>query len=156
MEQFIGLDVSPCITHLCVIATYGKPVWQGQGPSTPEAIAATIKARAAKVVRIGLESGPLSTWHWHALKAMGLPVVCLDARHAQAALSLQVNKTDRNDAHGLAQIVRMGWYREVGVKSMESHTVRALLGVRAPPLNQRREPIKLARPAWHLPRLPRP
>ena len=79
MEQFIGLDVSQRTTHLCVIASDGKPFWQGQCLSTPEAIAATIKARAANVVRIGLESGPLSTWHWHALNAMGLPVVCLDA-----------------------------------------------------------------------------
>ena len=131
MEQFVGLDVSQKITHLCVIAGDGAIIWQGQCASTPEAIAATIKARAAHVVRIGLGSGPLSTWHWHALNAMDLPVVCLDARHAQAALSLQVNKTDRNDAHGLAQIVRMGWYRAVGVKSLKSHTVRAMLGVRA-------------------------
>jgi transposase len=79
-------------------------------------------------VRIGLESGPLSTWHWHALKAMGLPVVCLDSRHAQATMSGQVNK---NDAHGLAQIVRVGWYREVGVKSLDSHTIRSMLGARA-------------------------
>jgi transposase len=131
MEQFVGLDVSQKTTHLCVVAGDGAIVWQGQCASTPEAITATIKARAAQVVRIGLESGPLSTWHWHALNALGLPVVCLDARHAQAALSLQVNKTDRNDAHGLAQLVRMGWYRAVAVKSLESHSARALLGVRA-------------------------
>jgi len=131
MEQYVGLDVSQKITHLCIVASDGKVVWRGQCASTPEDIARTIKARAPQVVRIGLESGPLSTWHWHALTTMGLPVVCLDARHAQAALSLQVNKTDRNDAEGLAQIVRMGWYREVSVKSMESHTVRAMLGVRA-------------------------
>jgi transposase len=131
MEQYVGLDVSQKTTHLCVIASNGKAVWRGQCASTPEDIARTIKARAPQVVRIGLESGALSTWHWHALTAMGLPVVCLDARHAQAALSLQVNKTDKNDAEGLAQIVRMGWYREVGVKSMESHTVRAMLSVRA-------------------------
>jgi transposase len=62
---------------------------------------------------------------------LGLPVICLDARHAQAALSLQLNKTDRNDAHGLAQMVRMGWYRAVAVKSLASHRARALLGVRA-------------------------
>jgi len=131
MEQFVGLDVSQKITHLCVIAGDGAIVWQGQCASTPEAIAATIKARAPKVVRVGLESGPLSTWHWHALNALELPVVCLDARHAQATLGLQLNKTDRNDAHGLAQMVRMGWYRAVAVKSLESHSARALLGVRA-------------------------
>ena len=56
------------------------------------------------MARIGLESGPLSAWHWHELKKLGLPVVCLDARHAKAALSMQLNKSDRNDARGLAQI----------------------------------------------------
>src|SRR3954464_4947110 len=78
-----------------------------------------------------VETGPLSTWHWHALKAMGLPVICIDARHAKAALSMQINKTDRNDAAGLAQIMRTGWYREVGVKSLDNHQIRAVLGARA-------------------------
>lgn len=131
MQHFIGLDVSQEMTHLCVIGSDGKTVWQGRCLSTPEDIAGTIRAKASDVVRIGLESGPLSTWHWHALKAMGLPVVCLDSRHAQATMSGQVNKTDKNDAYGLAQIVRAGWYREVGVKSLDSHTVRSMLGARA-------------------------
>ena len=131
MEQFVGLDVSQEMTHLCVIGGDGKIVWQGKCLSTPESIAETIRSRAPDVVRIGLESGPLSTWHWHALKAMGLPVVCLDSRHAQATMSGQVNKADKNDAYGLAQIVKAGWYREVGVKSLVSHTIRSMLGARA-------------------------
>lgn len=131
MQHFVGLDVSQEMTYLCVIGNDGKAVWQGKCLSTPEDIAGTIRSKAPDVVRIGLESGPLSTWHWHALKAMGLPVVCLDSRHAQATMSGQVNKTDKNDAHGLAQIVRAGWYREVGVKSLDSHTVRSMLGARA-------------------------
>ena len=131
MEHFVGLDVSQEMTHLCVIDGQGKTVWQGRCLSTPEAIAGTIKSKTPEVVRIGLESGPLSTWHWHALKAMGLPVVCLDARHAQATMSGQVNKTDKNDAYGLAQIVKAGWYREVGVKSLDSHAIRSMLGARA-------------------------
>ena len=131
MDQFVGLDVSQAMTHLCVIGVDGKIVWQGKCISTPEDIAGTIRAKAPDVTRIGLESGPLSTWHWHALRAMGLPVVCLDARHAQATMSGQVNKTDKNDAHGLAQIVKAGWYREVGVKSLDSHAVRSMLGARA-------------------------
>ncbi len=131
MEHFVGLDVSQEMTHLCAIDGQGKTVWQGRCLSTPEEIAGTIKSKAPDVVRIGLESGPLSTWHWHALKAMGLPVVCLDARHAQATMSGQVNKTDKNDAYGLAQIVKVGWYREVGVKSLDSHAIRSMLGARA-------------------------
>jgi transposase len=125
------LDVSLELTSICVVDSSGKTLWQGKCASTPETIAATIRARAAKAARVGLESGPLSIWHWHELRKLGLPVVCLDARHAKAALSLQLNKSDRNDARGLAQIVRTGWYREVAVKSMDSQLIRSLLTTRA-------------------------
>jgi transposase len=131
MEQFVGLDVSQKLTHISVIDHKGVVVWRGTCLSTPEDMATTIRARAPHAVRIGLETGPLSTWHWHALKKMGLPVICIDARHAKAALSMQINKTDKNDAEGLAQIMRTGWYREVGVKSLDSHKIRAVLGARA-------------------------
>jgi transposase len=89
-------------------------VWRGQVDSTPEAIASAVNQHAPHAVRIGLESGQLSSWLFHELKEAGLPVICVDARHAKAALSLKVNKTDANDALGLAQIMRVGWYREVG------------------------------------------
>ena len=131
VEQFVGLDVSQKLTHVCVVDQTGSVVWRGTCLSTPEDIAATVRAKAPDAVRIGLETGPLSTWHWHALKAMGLPVIGLDARHAKAALSRPINKTDRNDAAGLAQIMRTGWYREVGVKSLDNHQIRAVLGARA-------------------------
>ncbi len=131
MERYVGLDVSREQTAVCVVDGDGKTLWQGKCASTPEAIAATIRTRAPEAVRIGLESGPLSAWHWHELRKLGLPVVCLDARHAKAALALQLNKSDRNDARGLAQIVRTGWYREVAVKGVDSHLVRSLLTTRA-------------------------
>ncbi len=131
MDHYVGLDVSLEQTSVCVIDGDGKTLWQGKCASNPEAIAATIRARATAVVRIGLESGPLSSWHWHGLKKLGLPVVCLDARHAKAALALQLNKTDRNDARGLAQIVRTGWFREVAVKSVDSQLIRSMLTTRA-------------------------
>ncbi len=131
VEQYVGLDVSLEQTSVCVVDASGETLWQGKCASTPEAIAAAIRARAPEVVRVGLESGPLSAWHWHELKKLGLPVVCLDARHAKAALSMQLNKSDRNDARGIAQIVRTGWYREVMVKSMDSQLVRSLLTTRA-------------------------
>lgn len=82
-------------------------------------------------MKIELKAGSLSSWFWHELQAMSLPVVCLDARHAKAALAAHVNKTDKNDALGLAQIVRTGWYREVRVKSFASHALRGLLTSRA-------------------------
>ncbi len=131
MDQYVGLDVSLEQTSICVVDINGKPLWQGKCASTPEALAAVIRTKAPGVVRIGLESGPWSSWHWHELKRLGLPVVCLDARHAEAALSLPLNKTDQNDARGLAQIVRTGWYREVAVKSIDSQLLRSLLTSRA-------------------------
>jgi transposase len=108
VEQYVGLDVSLAQTSICVVDGSGRTLWQGKCASTPEAIAAAIRAKAPEVARVGLESGPLSAWHWDELKKLGLPVICLDARHAKAALSLQLNKSDRNDARGLAQIVRTG------------------------------------------------
>ncbi len=117
-EQFVGLDVSQAETSVCVVDGAGKVVWQGKCASTPEAMAATVQRRAPHVARIALETGPMSAWHYRSLTALGLPVVCIDARHAKAALAMQLNKTDANDAVGLAQIVRTGWYREVAVKSV--------------------------------------
>jgi transposase len=131
MGHYVGLDVAMRETHVCVIDENGETRWQGRCRSVPEAIVAVIRTHAPAVERIALETGPLATWHWHALKEARLPVVCLHARHAKAALSLQLNKTDTNDAHGLAQLVRSGWYREVAVKSLESHRLRAALTARA-------------------------
>ena len=138
-QHYVGLDVSLEMTSVCVLDEAGAVVWRGKVASTPEAIATAISARAPQAARIGLETGPLCTWHWHSLRALGLPVVCLDARHAKAALSLQLNKTDANDAYGLAQIVRTGWYKEVAVKSQGSHRLRTLLSSRAQLVNMRRD-----------------
>lgn len=131
MEQFVGLDISQAWTHLCVVDGKGKKTWQGKCSTKPEEIAKTIRERAPFAVTIGLESGALSPWLWHALKGMELPVVCIDARHAHGALGMQINKTDANDAHGIAQMMRTSFFKEVRVKSMDSHRVRTLLGARA-------------------------
>ncbi len=130
MEQYVGLDVSQKETAICVIDGAGAKLWEGVSRSTPDAIAGVLKKRAPMATRVGMETGPLAVWHWHALKHLGVPVVCLHARQAKAALSLQANKTDRNDAHGLAQIVRTGWYRAVEMKSLQSHELRVLLQAR--------------------------
>jgi transposase len=137
MEHYVGLDVSLEETAICVLDKTGKVIWRGRCSSDPDAIARTVRDRAPFAVRIGLETGQLSTWLVHSLRRLDLPVVCLDARHAKAALSLQVNKTDDNDAHGLAQIVRTGWYREVAVKSLDGQLVRALITARAQLVAQR-------------------
>ena len=97
----------------------------------PETIAAFVKSHAPHVARIGLEAGATSTWLWTELNKMGLPVICIDARHAKAALKMQINKSDRNDAVGIARIMQCGWYKEVRVKDLDSHAIKALLVSRA-------------------------
>ncbi len=131
MELYVGMDVSLKETSICVVDGNGKIVCEGTVLSEPAAIAAFIKVKAAGAKRIGLETGPTTTWLWHELRALGLPVICIDARHAKAALSLQINKSDRNDAIGLARIMQAGWYKEVRVKSLPCHEVRAVLNSRA-------------------------
>ena len=131
MKQYVGLDVSLEETSVCVMDEAGKIVFKGKVPSTPEAIKACVGEQAPHGERVVLESGPLSTWHWHGLRALGVAVVCLDARQAHAALSCRVNKTDENDAEGLAHLARTGWYREVNVKSMASHHGHSLLAARS-------------------------
>ena len=130
MGQYVGLDVSLEETKVHVLDEQGKRVWRGTCVSHPAAIEATIRKHAPEAVRIGLETGPLTTWLWQALTDAGLPMVCLDARQAKAALNMRINKTDDNDAEGLAQLVRSGWYREVRVKSREAMLVRSLIGAR--------------------------
>ncbi len=131
MELYVGMDVSLKETSLCVVDGKGEIVSEGAVDSEPAEIAEFIKSKAKEAVRIGLETGPTTTWLWHELRALGLPVICIDARHAKAALSMQINKSDRNDAVGLARIMQCGWYKEVQVKSVACHEVRAVLNSRA-------------------------
>lgn len=131
MGQFVGLDVSLKETAVCVVGEDGGVVWRGSCASTPEAIAVTVGEHAPEVVRLGLETGTLSPWLARGLEALGLPVVCLDARQAKAVLSLRINKSDANDAHGLAEIVRSGWYRKIQLKSQSAYQLQALVGARA-------------------------
>jgi transposase len=130
MEQYVGLDVAQKETAVCVVDVVGTKLWTGKCRSIPTVIAALLRERAPDATRVGMETGPLAVWYWHEFKRLGVPVVCIHARQAKAALSLQVNKTDQNDAHGLAQIVRTGWYRPVEMKSLASHQLRALLQAR--------------------------
>ena len=131
MERYFGLDVSLKETSICVVDDDGGIVSEGTVNSEPEAIAAFVKTNAPHAKRVGLETGPTTTWLWHELRALGLPVICIDARHAKAALSMQINKSDRNDAMGLARIMQVGWYKEIQVKQLACHVVRAVLNSRA-------------------------
>ena len=131
MELYVGMDVSLKETSICVVDDNGEIVSEGVVISEPAAIAAYIRTTAPHAKRIGLETGPTTTWLWHELRALGLPVICIDARHAKAALSMQINKSDRNDAAGIARIMQCGWYKEVQVKSVACHEIRAVLNSRA-------------------------
>ena len=131
MEYYVGLDVSLKQTSICVVDQTGSVVREGVVDSDPEAIAEFVRAKAPGVVRIGIETGPTTTWLWTELKRLDLPVICIDARHAKAVLKMQINKSDRNDAAGIARIMQTGWFKEIRVKDLDSHAVRALLASRA-------------------------
>ena len=131
MEHYVGLDVSLKLTAICIVDQTGKIEREGMVVSNPEAIAAFIKSHAPHVARVGLETGATATWLWTKLNKMGLPIICIDARHAKAVLKMQINKSDRNDAVGIARIMQCGWYKEVRVKDLDSHAVKALLVSRA-------------------------
>ena len=112
--------------------------------SDPDLIAEYLAEHSPMMQRVGLESGPTSSWLWRELEARGLPAVCIDARHASAALSMQINKSDRNDALGLARIMQTGWFRRVQVKSENSDRIRALLNARSLLVQMRRDRLTFA------------
>ena len=113
MMNYVGLDVSQKTTTLCIVDGEGHRQWRGECVTSPEQIVRAVLQHAGAGARIGIETGPMTPWLVHELRSRGLDVICLDARHARAALRMQLNKTDRNDAEGLAQIMRTGWYRAV-------------------------------------------
>jgi transposase len=139
MKHYVGLDVSQKETSVCVLNENGRVVFEGNAQSTPGALTKLIQARAPNAERIGFETGAMASWLWHELRRVDLPVVCIDARHAHAALSVRMNKSDKNDARGLADLVRLGWYREVKVKSEESQQVRSILIARSRLVSIRRD-----------------
>src|SRR6187397_555321 len=127
MEHFAGLDVSVKDTSVCIVDDTGKIVREVKVASEPAALLAVLKNPAYHFKRIGLEAGPLSQWLFSALAEVSLPVICVETRHMQAALKAQINKTDRNDARGIAQMIRVGLYRTVHVKTLRSQKLRMLL-----------------------------
>jgi len=129
VDQHIGLDVSLKDTSISVRQD-GKRIWRGKCPSDPKLLAEVIRKRAPNAKRVVFETGPLSVWFYHALIAEGLPAICIDARHAKAALDMAANKTDANDADGLAHLAEVGFYREVRVKGFDSMLMRTLVTAR--------------------------
>ena len=130
MNLYTGLDVSLEETHICIVDQDGTTVRETKAKTDPQAIHAALKDHATGLIRVGVEASSLGSWLHDELAELDLPMVVIDARHARAAIEAQRNKTDRNDARGLAQIMRTGWYRAVHVKSPESQRLRMLLSNR--------------------------
>ena len=129
MDENIGLDVSLKETAVSIRRS-GKRVWRGKCPSDPQLIATLIRKDAPQAKRVVFETGQLSVWFFHALIAEELPAICIDARHAKAALDMAANKTDANDADGLAHLAEVGFYNEVRVKSFDNMLARTLVAAR--------------------------
>jgi transposase len=127
MDHFAGLDVSVKETSICIVDDTGKIVREVKVASEPESLLAVLTNPAYHFKRIGLEAGPMSQWLFSVLAEAGLPVICVETRHMRAVLKAQINKTDRNDARGIAQMMRVGLYRPVHVKTLRSQKLRMLL-----------------------------
>jgi len=127
MKHYAGLDVSVKETTICVVDEDGRICREFKVLSRPEDISRALNGVGFRLERIGLEAGPLSQWLFEGLAKAGLPAICIETRHAKAFLKAQVNKTDRNDARGIAQMMRVNLYRPVHVKTLASQKHRALL-----------------------------
>jgi transposase len=127
MEHYAGIDVSLELSSVCVVDGAGRIVREAKVPSEPEALVRFFAQLGVVVTRIGLEAGPLSQWLHAGLTKAGFETVLLETRQVKAALSAMVVKTDRKDARGIAQLLRMGWFRPVHCKSPPAQAIRALL-----------------------------
>ena len=111
MDYFAGLDASLETVNVCIVNEGGAVLLEQKVGAEPQAIVAILKKFGRPLKRVGLEAGPTSSWLFTELRAAGFPALCLECRHVKAGLSAMRNKTDRNDARGIAHLVRLGWFR---------------------------------------------
>jgi transposase len=130
MNHYVGIDVSLEASSVCVVDGNGNIACEGKIDSEPDALIAWLTELKLELTRIGLEAGPLSQWLYAAMRQAGLAVELLETRHVRNALKTMPVKTDRNDARGIAQLMRLGWFRPVHCKSMAAQETRALLAAR--------------------------
>jgi transposase len=130
MEHYAGIDVSLEQSSVCVVDATGRIVREAKVASEPLALIAWFDDLGVPLARVGLEAGPLSQWLYAALRETGLAVELLETRHVRAAFKAMPVKTDRKDARGIAQLMRLGWFRAVHCKSLAAQEVRALLTAR--------------------------
>jgi transposase len=131
MAIFAGLDVSDKTTHVCVVDADGVVLRRDVVASDPDLLAKWLGKHCPGLVRVVLETGPLSTFLFHGLTERDIPVECICARHAKGVLAARVNKSDVHDAEGLAQLARTGWFKRVHMKASATHIDRAALRIRA-------------------------
>jgi len=130
MEHYAGIDVSLELSSVCVVDATGRIIREAKVASEPDALIAWFRKLGLALTRIGLEAGPLSQWLYAAMRDVGLPVELLETRHVRDAFKAMPVKTDRNDARGIAQLMRLGWFRPVHCKSVAAQETRALLTAR--------------------------
>src|SRR5215475_4521342 len=130
MEHYAGIDVSLESSSVCIVDATGRVVREAKIASEPEALVGWFQQLGAELARIGLEAGPLSQWLYAALRDAGFAVELLETRHVRNAFKIMPVKTDRKDAHGIAELMRLGWFRPVHCKSMEAQETRAMLTAR--------------------------
>jgi transposase len=130
MEHYAAIDVSLESASICVVDASGRIVHEAKVASEPEVLIGWFSGLGLAVARIGLEAGPLSQWLYAGMRDAGLPVELLETRHVRAAFKTMPVKTDRKDARGIAQLMRLGWFRPVHCKSLPAQEVRALLTAR--------------------------
>ena len=130
MEHYAGIDVSLELSSVCVVDATGRIVREAKVASEPEALVAWFGGLGIEVARIGLEAGPLSQWLFAAMRDAGFAVELLETRHVRDAFKAMPVKTDRKDARGIAQLMRLGWFRPVHCKSAPAQETRALLTAR--------------------------
>jgi transposase len=130
MDHYAGIDVSLECSSVCVVDASGKIIREAKVASEPEALIGWFGSLGLKLARIGLEAGPLSQWLFAAMRQAGLAVELLETRHVHDAFKAMPVKSDRNDARGIGQLMRLGWFRPVHCKSIAAQEVRALLTAR--------------------------
>src|SRR5215472_6391944 len=130
MEHYAGIDVSLESASLCIVDASGRIIREAKSASEPDVLIAWFGMLGFAVTRIGLEAGPLSQWLYAGMREAGLPVELLETRHVRDAFKAMPVKTDRKDARGIAQLMRLGWFRPVHCKSLPAQEVRALLTAR--------------------------
>jgi transposase len=122
MDLYTALDISLETTTLCIVNRDGAVVLEAVVATDPDALADRLAPYRLRLARLGLEAGPMSEWLIRGLAVHGFDAVLMETRHVRAALSARVTKTDRNEARGMADVLRMGWFKPVHAKSMDSGT----------------------------------